>query len=355
MKIRLIGQRNSTGIGTHYANFADALKRRSGVGELVEEIDFQNLPQIEQAIQTSQPTDINISFVAANIHELFKGTNIQWIVFESTQISDQILDTLKSADQVWVPSTWGRDVLVQNGIKRLHIRVVPEGVDSDRYHSFGRPRANYPLTFLFVGKYEERKSCRQILDAWADAFKDDTTVRLIFKTNYFVDAPDKQKELADHVEQLNLNNLTVIWDQYTDQEILNLYQHSDVFVFPTKGEGWGLPIIEAAAMGMPIISTDYSAQHDYLMEIANSCIFVPYELGPVNCPDFQRYYTSTNGWGNWAFPSQQGLVSALKQAKDNYSNLAQNAVKNSEIVRKNWSWARSADQALVVMEQNARF
>jgi hypothetical protein len=40
MKIRLIGQRNTTGIGTHYANFSDAMYRRAGIGHLIEEVNF---------------------------------------------------------------------------------------------------------------------------------------------------------------------------------------------------------------------------------------------------------------------------------------------------------------------------
>lgn len=356
MRIRLIGQRNFTGIGTHYACFADALGGLSGIGELIDEVDFQNLDQVEQAIRTSQPTDINISFVAANIDQLFQGFNIQWIVFESTRLPDSLIPCLKNADQTWVPSRWGRDVLINNGIDPAKIRVVPEGVDPARYHPLGRPHnPTGPVTFLFVGKYEERKSCRLILDAWAQALGNDARAQLIFKTNYFVDAPAKVQELRQHVEQLNLTNLVAIWDHYTDDQLLELYRRGDVFVFPTRGEGWGLPIIEAAAQGMPVIVTDYSAQHDYLADIADSCVFVDYELGPVNCPEFQRYYPSENGWGEWAYPSEKSLISAFRTALENHAELAQRARKNSEILRKNWSWANSADQALAVMEQNRRF
>ena len=45
MKIRLIGIRNNLGIGRHYTCFADAIKRVNGIGNLVEEIDFQDSAQ----------------------------------------------------------------------------------------------------------------------------------------------------------------------------------------------------------------------------------------------------------------------------------------------------------------------
>ena len=43
-----------------------------------------------------------------------------------------------------------------------------------------------------------------------------------------------------------------------------LYRSSDCFVLPTRGEGWGLPIIEAMACGVPVIATSWSAQCDFM-------------------------------------------------------------------------------------------
>ena len=62
MKIRLIGQRNTTGIGYHYASFADALKKIHNIGALVEEINIDDKENCNRAISESQSDDINISF-----------------------------------------------------------------------------------------------------------------------------------------------------------------------------------------------------------------------------------------------------------------------------------------------------
>lgn len=356
MKIRLIGQRNNLGIGTHYANFCDALLRRPGIGQLVEEVDFTNFGQLDQAVKESQPNDINISFVGMDIKTYMKGVTIHWAVFESTVIAPEFLQSFKNADQVWVPSTWGRQVLINNGVSPEQVKVVPEGVDADRYYPVGRPCRNERFRYLFVGKYEDRKSCTELIDAWADTMGQNKSVELIIKTNYFVDAPDKWKALENHVNSKNLDNLVAVWGEYTSKQLFDLYATADVFVFPTKGEGWGLPIIEAAAMGLPIITTNYSAQSDYLNEIADSCIFVDYRLDSIACPDYAKHYKPTNGsWGQWAIPDATSLKVALIAAESNYQNLAKNAVKNSEKIRKNWNWTQSVDRALVVMESVAGF
>lgn len=356
MKIRLIGQRNQLGIGIHYSNFSDALKRRPGYDQLVEEIDFTNYEQVTQAIHTSQPSDINISFVGVDLRSSFQGHNIQWFISESTVISPNFLNILKTSDQVWIPSTWGRQVLIDNGVPADCIKIVPEGVDADRYYPVGRPHTGDRLRYLFVGKYEDRKSCTELIDAWAEAMGQNESAELVVKTNYFVDSPEKFNALKSHVESKNLNNLTAIWGEYSEKDLFDLYATSDIFVLPTKGEGWGLPIIEAAAMGLPIITTNYSAQQDYLKDAQDSCLFVDYTLTPIQCPEFTKFYQPTDGsWGQWASPDPTSLKVALIAAQSNYQNLAQNAVKNSKIIRKNWSWTQSVDQALVAMESVAGF
>jgi glycosyltransferase involved in cell wall biosynthesis len=357
MKIRLIGQRNSLGIGTHYAKFADALRRRSFAGALVEEIEFTDSAAIEQAIATTSDTDINISFVGVNIHEFFKGVNIQWVVFETTEIPKNILENMLGSDQIWIPSTWGRQVLLDHKVPAEKIHVVPEGIDPDQFYPPVAVRPpNQPMRFLFVGKYEQRKSLNEIFDAWSRAFGTDTTVELIIKTNYFTHDPDRMANMQQRVKELGLPNLTVIWGEYTPDEMLALYRSADVFVFPSKAEAWGLPLIEAAAMGLPLITTCYSAPCDFLGEIKSSCLFVDYDIGPVTCPDHQKYYPSDTGtWGNWAIPRVDSLSDCFRAAKAQYNILAVESIKNSEIVRKNWSWTKSVDRALAAIGFKASF
>jgi glycosyltransferase involved in cell wall biosynthesis len=357
MKIRLIGQRNSLGIGTHYANFVDTLKRRSFANDLIEEIDFTDHAAIEQAIQTSEPTDVNICFVGVNIHEFFKGVNIQWVVFETTEIPKNILENMLGSDQIWIPSTWGRQILLDHGVPAEKIHVVPEGVDPDRFYPpVAVKPPKHPMRFLFVGKYEQRKSLDEIFDAWSLAFGTDTSVELIIKTNYFLHDPDRRMAMERRVQELNLPNLTVVWGEYSAKEMTELYRSADVFVFPSKAEAWGLPLIEAAAMGLPLITTCYSAPCDFLGDIRSSCVFVDYDLSPVTCPDHQKYYPSDTGtWGSWAIPRVTSLVDCFRTAKAQYSILAAESLKNSEIIRKNWSWTRSVDRALAAIGFTASF
>jgi glycosyltransferase involved in cell wall biosynthesis len=357
MRIRLIGKRNDLGIGIHYANFADSIRQMHGIGNLVDEIDFTDHTQVEKAIQDSQPGDVNISFLGANIHEFFKGHNIQWVVFESTRVPEHVMSVLRPADQVWVPSIWGRDILIADGIPASKIFVVPEGVDGQLFHSHLRIKWNRdrPFRFLSVGKYERRKSFDETLEAFSQTFGNTDGIELIIKSNYFTNHEQKALALQKKITDLNLSNVTVLWGRMEASEIAELYRSCDAFVFPTKGEGWGLPLIEAAASGLPIITVPYSGHTEFIQHMSSSVVGVGYVMTDIDCPEYQSYYPDINrNWGQWARPDVYSISNAFQTVCREYELLYQNAQKNSEIIRNRFSWQASVDQALVAIRSIAQ-
>jgi glycosyltransferase involved in cell wall biosynthesis len=350
MRIRLIGQRNTSGIGTHYACFADALQQIHGIGTVVDEVDFQNPAAIDQAIATSQADDINICFVAMPIHRHFRGRNIQWIVFESTRIPATILPAIQGADQVWVPSAWGRDVLLAHGVAEHRVHVVPEGVDGARFHAHGRqPRTSArPFRFLTVGKYEQRKGIDQTIEAFAQVYANQPHAELIIKSNYFTNHHEKYNALRAKIS--GLDNVTLLWGEMTEIQLADLYRASDTFVLPTRAEGWGLPLIEAVAAGLPVITTRYSGHMEFLQHVTDSVLTVTHAMTAIDCAEYCSYYPdSTNDWGVWAEPDVDSLVTCMQQALQQEQRLYDRAQRNSAIIRERFSWSQSAEQALACM------
>jgi len=353
MKIRLIGKRNNLGIGTHFAAFADALKRISHWGACVEEFDCEDPARLQAEAQVSKSGDINICFVSIPLQDHFQGTNIQWVVFESTLVPPTVMSTMITADQVWVPSSWGRHTLIANGLDPARCEIIPEGVDADQYHPYA-PRVDSPvMTYLITGKYELRKSIIETVLAWSQEFGNDPDVELVIKTNHFWHQEAKYNELANYIGQLGLTNVRVIWGSTAPEDMVNLYQQSHVFVLPTKGEGWGLPLIEAAAVGLPIITTWHSAHTEFLQHIQSSVVVVEHDMTPVNCQEYQLFYPTTDGnWGSWAQPRIDSIRAALRSSRQNYTYLHRRAKENSVIIRRTFSWAQSADRALQTLQKH---
>lgn len=356
MRIRLIGQRNTSGIGTHYAYFCDALRQIQGIGSLVEEVDGFDNNQLMSALSCSQDNDINISFLALNLHGNFRGHNIQWVVFESTKIPENILSVCQTSEQVWVPSDWGRSVLVAHGIRPDCIKVIPEGVDGSRFHTHGRKpyRKDRPFRFLTVGKYEQRKSLDETIDAFAQVYANTPAIELIIKSNYFINHDEKFHVLEEKVK--HLNNVRLLWGEVSSDELAKLYRGCDAFVLPSKAEGWGLPLIEAAASGLPIITTFYSGHTEFLKHIPSSVLSVSYTMGPISCPEYQHYYPDSAGnWGSWARPDVVGIAGAMQAVCREYDDLFESACVNSFVIRRTFTWQNSADLAIAAMGPIANF
>jgi len=356
MRIRLIGQRNTSGIGTHYAYFCDAIRQVQGIGGLVEEVDSFDNTQLMAALNNSRDDDINISFTAINLHGNFRGHNIQWIVFESTRIPENILAVCQTSEQVWVPSDWGRSVLIANGIRPDRIRVIPEGVDGNRFHTHGRKpyRKERPFRFLSVGKYEQRKSLDETIDAFAQVYANTPAIELVIKSNYFVNHDQKFDALKQKIK--GFSNIQLIWGEMNSDELARLYRSCDAFVLPSKAEGWGLPLIEATASGLPVISTYYSGHTEFLKHIPESVLSVSYAMGPVTCPEYRSYYPdSNNDWGTWARPDVYSIAGAMQTVCRQYDELFEAACASSFVIRRTFTWQNSVDLAIAAMGPIADF
>ena len=356
MRIRLLGQRNTSGIGTHYAYFCDALQHIQGINCYIEEIDSFDQQQLMSACANSQDDDINISFTAINLHGNFRGHNIQWIVFESTRIPENILAVCQTSEQVWVPTDWGRSVLIANGIRPDRIRVIPEAVDGNVFHTHGRRpySKDRPFRFLSIGKYEQRKSLDETIEAFAQVYANTPAIELIIKSNYFANHDQKLQQLKTKTK--DLNNVSLLWGEMPVTELAELYRSCDAFVLPSKAEGWGLPLIEAAASGLPIVTTMYSGHTEFLQHIRDSVLPVTYTMGPVTCAEYQSYYPdSSNNWGTWARPDVVSIANAMQTVCREYQDFFESACANSFTIRRTFTWQNSVDQAIAAMGPIANF
>ena len=350
MKIRLLGQANDSGIGTHYGQFARALLSISGINALVEFIDHTDYDAVNAAVKVSQSNDINISFVCANMNGFFKGHNINWCVFESTRIPDPIFQTMRVHD-LWIPSEWGRKVAIEQGINAKQIMVVHEGVNPDLYHPYLIPQSD-KFRFLLIGKYEQRKSIDESIEAFAMTYGNNPAVELVIKSDYFRNHVEKKQALEYKIACMNVSNIKLVWGLQTETELANLYRSANVFLFPTKAEGWGLPLIEAAATGLPLVTTFHSGQTEFLQDIRSSCVLLDYTLSPIDCPETKEFYPAEDGnHGKWAVTTVEEIAIGIKLAYNNYASLRAQAIKNSAIIRSKYSWANSAMTALNVLKQ----
>jgi glycosyltransferase involved in cell wall biosynthesis len=175
----------------------------------------------------------------------------EWIAGMRTQV-----------DELWVPSEFVRDMYLAAGMPGERVVSLPNGVDLELFKPDGDryplPGAEQATRFLFVGGLIPRKGHDILLAAWRSAFAGREDVVLIIKG---VGASDtyresEREELLEYAASGELPRLILIEDDLDEQEMAGLFRACDVLVHPYRGEGFGMPVLEAMACGLPVIVTE---------------------------------------------------------------------------------------------------
>src|SRR3954452_11984353 len=190
--------------------------------------------------------------------EVAGAPNVARTMFETDRIPSAWLPQLLRRDEVWVPSAHAREAFERGGVPSERLRVVPGTLDFDVYAPGAEPVEidGVPeghLVFLSNFAFSERKAWRSLLHAWARAFAPTDPVCLLLKTS----APE------GHVEAALAGigpcaRLVAMSRMVVTSELAGLYAAADAYVLASRGEGWGRPYMEALAVGLPTIASNWS-------------------------------------------------------------------------------------------------
>ena len=190
-------------------------------------------------------------------------------------------------DEIWTPSRFVRDCFVKSGVPAERVQVVPHGIDPMHF----RPDApTLPLKtrksfkFLFVGGTIPRKGFDILLTAFRQAFSRADDVCLVVKdmgTGTFYRNQTAEALIARCQADAAAPEIEYISTSLAENELPGLYTACDCLVHPYRGEGFGLPILEALACGLPVVVTQYGPALDFCDDLC--AYFLPARL--VHFPD----------------------------------------------------------------------
>jgi glycosyltransferase involved in cell wall biosynthesis len=215
-------------------------------------------------------------------------------MWESDGLDAHAVACLNAAELVVVPCRFNAESFRRAGVTRP-VAVVPLGVDPAVFRPTLRPPGG-PFRFGCAGRMAHggmRKGLRDALAAFLAAFPGDEAVELSVKVHPDCDLADPGHPRVSFDRRALLPGGMAAW-------LAGL----DVYVCPSRGEGWGLITLQAMAVGRPVIAAPWSGTADFFD--ARHGWALAYDLAPAG-----EFYA---GLGNWAVPRQGSLVGALRAA-----------------------------------------
>ena len=158
-----------------------------------------------------------------------------------------------------VSETVADEIHREFGVPRENIVVVPNGVDPDAWREtttdesiLDRHGLRDGRFVLAVGHRESRKNLSVVVRAFASLVVDMPDLRLLL-----VGRSGRRGDDVDHlVRELRLDDAVVRATDITDRELPAVYRAAALFVMPSRLEGFGMPILEAMAAGIPVACSD---------------------------------------------------------------------------------------------------
>ena len=162
-------------------------------------------------------------------------------------------------------SSFTRQSLIEHGAEPSAIRVVPYGVDTDRFRPdpSRRHAPGSKLQLLFVGRINQRKGIKYLLEALRLLRTREVHLTICGRV---IDGLDLFRPFASQID---------VRPSVGAAELVAAYQSADLFVFPSVAEGFGQVLLESLASGLPILSTTHTAAPDLITSGVEGLIIPP--------------------------------------------------------------------------------
>ena len=248
---------------------------------------------------------------------------------------------------VVTPSRWSALAYERFGLPRERIHVVPHGIDPAvvRPDAAARNAAREALglrdafVYLSVGAMTWNKGLDVLLAAFARIAENEPEARLVLKG---ADAlyPSREMvrsvldDLSARARETVAARLIYNGDTYSARMMADLLRAADSYVSPYRAEGFNLPVLEAAACGVPVICTGGGPTDEFTQEsFARRIRSRPARMSPEAAEV-----------GDYLEPDLDHLVELMRQALRERGGATRMGAAGAAYVAQNLTWGRVTDR-----------
>jgi len=252
---------------------------------------------------------------------------------------------LKAMDEIWVPSEENKKSYTKMGLPGEKIKVVPHGVNTERYNPDIAP-LNYEragFNFGSVFDWTERKNPKALIRSYYNAFKSSEDVSLTLRVFWRFPFENTMNHVKGAIQQIKDSYSgrkdfpkIILWTEMLSEDAIpNLYKSFDCFVLPSRGEGFGLPLIEAMACGVPTVGSSWGGNTDFMT--SDNSFLVGGTLQDINDVDFLRKQPQYAGQ-KWFDIDEEQLGKTFRWIFDNRGKAKEIGSIASKEILKDWTW-----------------
>lgn len=301
-----------------------------------------NMPEYDFSIQVSIPNEwkkiakYNIGYTAGIETNMISPA---WL--EPSEAMDKIIVISEHAKAGFVNTTFGNKqgqvFKINKPIDVIHLPF--RNIASEDFEL----KLKYDFNFLSVCQWGVRKNLEQTIVGFIEEFKNEE-VGLVLKVNNVNDSNIDKEFTEKRLKDLLINfpdrkcSITLLHGHLSDAQMTSLYLNPKIkaIISTTHGEGYGLPLMEAAANGLPVIATDWSGHLDFLTFVDESGkekrLFgkVEYELKPIQAEHVWNGVLEAET--SWAYPKMSSFKDKLRDCYKDHGRYKSNAKKLSTFV-----------------------
>jgi glycosyltransferase involved in cell wall biosynthesis len=297
------------------------------------------------------------------------GYNIFYTMMETETLSPMFADTCnRYADAIFTPTNWNKKVFEKGGIKKP-IHVVPLGINPELYHTnvrkasitckelpSGKMVTKLPkFNFITLFGWSYRKGIDVLLNAYFDKFKNNEDVGLIICSRYNggSDSASKMKVERDIMNFMknhhNPGKVYYYGESTSIDKMPSVLANGDCFVWGSRGEGFGLPVLESGALGMPVVSTFNSGMTEYLDDSNSYLVHTDeFVVADRNLTCISPYY---NGqlFPNLGSSCVNDFGIKMRHVYENYSEAMIKSDKFVKDINEKYTWEKCASRIYEIL------